>query len=373
MFPSVGNGMNPALPGDIASGQEAVVPVRPGRARAGCGTTSTRFESAARGGSRGLLALWLLVFLSFFGMPDAPAAEPLRLSVSLTPLSLPIFVAQRQGYFTAEGLALKVDEVIGGHRSLQQVMEGSADLATCSEAVVMFNSFQRQPYAVIATFVTSDDDVKVITRADTGITRPQQLVGKRIATVVGSAGHYYLDTLLLLNGVDPKTVQVSNIQPEAMMEALRQGKVDALSIWEPYPFKTLTTVPASRPLAKSGGYTEKFNLIAHRRLIGVRDGDLVKLLRALDHAQRFIKDEPLKAQAILRERLHVDQSFIDWIWPRYNYRLTLAQSLLTTMEGEARWAVAEGYVAGKHSPNYLDFVYTKPLRQVRPGAVSIDD
>ena len=369
MFPSFESDMNPTFAYTPASQQSAAVAARPGT-HEGFGTATTRLENTAHGRSRGLLALWLLVFLSLFRIPGALAAEPLRLALSLTPLSLPIFVAQHQGYFTAEGLVLKVNEVIGGHRSLQQVIEGKADLATCSEAVVVFNSFQRQQFAAIATFVTSDDDVKVITR---GISRPQQLAGKRIATVVGAGSHYYLDTLLLLNGVDPKTVQVVDLQPETMTEALRQGKVDAISIWEPYPFNTLTTVPASRMLAKSGGYVETFNLIAHKKLLGVRDGDLVKLLRALDHAQQFIKDEPLKAQAILRERLHVDQSFIEWIWPRYNYRLTLTQSLLTTMEGEARWAVAEGYAADKRSPNYLDFVYTKPLRQLRSGAVGIDD
>jgi NitT/TauT family transport system substrate-binding protein len=321
----------------------------------------------------GRVGLLVLALLQCFAMAGALAAEPLRLAVSLTPLSLPIFVAEHQGYFAAEGVPLRISEVIGGHRSLQQVLDGAADLATCSEAVVMFNSFKRKDYAVIATFVTSDDDVKLITRAEAGINRPQQLAGKRVATVVGAASHYNLDTLLLLNGVDPKSVQVVNMQPEAMADALKQGRVDTFAIWEPYPFKALATVPGSRVLPKSGAYMDMFNLVIHSKLRGVRDGDLVKLLRALVRAQEFIKAEPRQAQAILRERLHVDQSFIDWIWPRYNYRLTLAQSLITTLEGEARWAREEGYVTGTRSPNYLDFVHTAPLRLVRPAAVSIDE
>jgi ABC-type nitrate/sulfonate/bicarbonate transport system substrate-binding protein len=317
-------------------------------------------------------SLMLLMVAQVGGMSHALAAEPLRLAVSLTPLALPIFVAEQQGYFSAEGLTLKINEVIGGHRSLQLVLDGAADLATCSEAVVMFNSFQRRDFAVIATFVTSDDDVKLITRGD--ISQPRQLAGKRVATVVGAASHYYLDTLLLLNGVDPKSVQVANLQPEAMADALKQGKVDAFAIWEPYPFKALASVPGSRVLLpKSGAYMETFNLVAHAKLRGVRDGELVKLLRALDRAQEFIRSEPRQAQAILRNRLHVDQSFIDWIWPRYNYRLTLAQSLITTLEGEARWAREEGHVTARHSPNFLDFIHSAPLRAARPTAVSIDE
>lgn len=318
-------------------------------------------------------AVFLLLLLQFLCISAAAAAEPLKLSLSQTPLSLPFYVADSQGYFAAEGLTLRINEVIGGHRTLQQVLEGTADLATSSEAVVMFSSFQRNDYAVIATFVTSDDDVKLITRAETGITRPQQLAGKRVATVIGSASHYYLDTSLLLNGVDPKAVQVRNLQPEAMAEALKNGEVDAIAIWEPFPFKILQTLPGARMLPKSGAYRLSFNLIVHKKLRGVRDDDLVKLLCGLERAEQFIKTQPLKAQAILRERLQLDQSFIDWIWPRYSYRLALEQSLITTLEGEARWARQEGHAKGERSPNYLDFIYSGPLRRVLPAAVTIDE
>ena len=278
---------------------------------------------------------------------------------------------QNQGYFAAEGLSIKIIEVIGGHRTLQLVLDGSADLATSSEAVVMFNSFKRSDYAVIATFVTSDDDVKVVTRAESEITRPQQLAGKRVGTVVGAASHYYLDTLLLLNGIDPKGVEVRSLQPEAMTDALRKREVDAIVIWEPFAFKALYALPGARVLPKSGAYTETFNLIVHKKHRGVRDDDLVRLLRAVDRAQDFIAAEPMKAQAILRDHLHLDQTFIDWIWSRYQFRLTLEQSLIKTLEGEARWARQEGYVKAEKSQNYLDFIYTRPLRKVRPAAVSI--
>lgn len=317
------------------------------------------------------VSLLLAVFTLIITSSTVWSAEPLRMSVSKTPLSLPVYVADSLGYFAAEGVALRIHEVIGGHRTLQELLAGTADLATSSEAVVMFNSFEQSNYAVIATFVTSSDDVKIITRADAGISNPRQLAGKRVGTVVGAASHYYLDTVLLLNGVDPKTVRVHNLQPEAMADALRKGEVDAIAIWEPYPFKALKTVPGAQILAKSDAYRLSFNLIVHKKHLGVRDADLVKLLRALDRAEQFIKSQPSKAKAILRERLKLDQSFIDWIWPSYTYRLSLDQSLLMTLEGEARWARQEGYVKAGQSPNYLNFIHAAPLGKVRPDAISI--
>ena len=92
---------------------------------------------------------------------------------------------------------------------------------------------------------------------------------------------------------------------------------------------------------------------------------------ALARAERFIASEPQKAQAILRTRLLLDQAYIDWLWPRYRYQLTLDQALLTTLESEARWARQENHVVASQSPNYLSFIHSAPLRRVQASAVSI--
>lgn len=332
--------------------------------------TRTNKAAALRSFPRTITIL-ISVLFPLFWISNASSAEPLRLALSQTPLSLPFYVAESQGYFSDEGLKLKISDVIGGHRTLQQVLEGSADLATSSEAVVMFASFQRSDFAVIASFVSSDDDVKIITRADTGIQNPSHLGGKTIGTVTGSASHYYLETLLILNGVNPKSVRLKKLQPEEMAKALKNGEVDAFAIWEPFPFKTLKTEPGTKRLPRTGAYRLTFNLVASKRVCGARDADLVKLLRALERAEQFISSHPQQAKAILIDRLKLDQSFIDWIWPSYNYRLGLDQALLTTLEGEARWARQEGLVKGDKSPNYLNFIYAAPMTTVRSSAVSI--
>jgi len=318
-----------------------------------------------------VLASLIFLTLILSGIPVASASDVLSIAVSRTPLCLPFYIAEHEGFFAAEGAQVEFREVVGGHRAMQQLLTGATDLATASDAMIMINSFKRDDFAVIGTFVTSNDDVKLVTRNESGITRADQLAGKRIGTVIGSSADYFLDTLLLFHGVDPKSPHVINLQPENMEASLSKGEVDAVAIWEPYPFNILNSVSGSKALTISPTYVETFNLIARKKLFGTRDGDLVKILRALDRAQRFIKDEPVKAQAILRSRLQLDQAFVDWMWTRFDYRMTLDQSLLSTLESEARWAKHEGMVTETHSPNFLSFIFPGPLGKVHPEAVGI--
>lgn len=321
--------------------------------------------------------LSFVCLLSLLGAGSRPAlaAEPLGLAVSLTPLSLPIFVAEQQGYFAEAGLQLRLQEVVGGHRAMQLLQEGKADLATASEAVLMFNSFKKPPIALLASFVSSANDSKLVLGPKVGIKQIKDLLGKRIGTVLGTASPYMLDTTLLASGVDPQSLHIVNLQPEAMADALKSGQVDAVAIWEPLPFKLLQSIPGSRILPTPGSYRLSFNLIAAKALLGTRDEELRKILTALARAERFISLQPEQAKALLRSRLKLDQAFIDWIWPDYHYRLTLDQWLLSSLEAEARWARRGGHIEGiassDASPNYLDLIYAKPLREAFPAGVSL--
>jgi NitT/TauT family transport system substrate-binding protein len=301
----------------------------------------------------------------------AAGQTPLVLALSKSPLSLPFYVAQKQGYFDAEGVALQIHDVIGGVRSLQQLRRGEADLATSSDTVVMFNSFVAKDFAVLGSFVTSPDDLRIIVRPGLDFSNYPAIKGKRFAVTLASASHYYLDTWLLLNGIDPNSITRVGMPPEAMESALAKAEVDAVSTWEPFGISILRAMPQAKALTNPGMHTLSFNLMVHVKHLGQKDPELVKILRALERAQRFIQAEPVKSLAILRERLQLEATFIEAIWQRYNYRLTLNQSLLTTLESQARWARQEGHVQSERMPNYLDFVYPEPLRSVRRDAVGL--
>jgi ABC-type nitrate/sulfonate/bicarbonate transport system substrate-binding protein len=297
-------------------------------------------------------------------------AEPLTLAVSRTPLSLPLYIAQHNGYFIAEGLEIKFNECLGGHRCLRMILDGQADVATASDLPIVMNSFSSTDYAVIGTFTKSSDDIKLVTSARSKVQNAAQLAGKHIGVTMGSAGEYFLDLFLLTAGVDPQTLTVVNLQPEELVPALQAGKVDAVAVWQPYGYQAVQGPAKGHVLPGGNAYIQTFNLVSHRKLVGRRDTALTKLLRAVDRAEQFIQEQPDQAKDILRRQLKPDAAFVDAVWPGLYFRLGLDQTLLATMEGEARWARREGHADGPLAPNVLKLVHAGPLRTIKPDAVA---
>ena len=307
---------------------------------------------------------------------NPPAATPLRpltIAVSRTNLSLPLYVARAQGLFADEGLEVAWLPCMGGPRCLDEMLAGRADLATFSEMVGALQALKRPDFAVLTTLVSSSQDIKLVTRRSSGLDSWAKLSGKRIGTVRGTSAHYYLDAAMLFHGVDARAIQRVDLPPEALREALRTGEVDAVAVWEPLAHEAALALAGDvqmLPAAKL--YSTTFNLHALKSTVRQRPGDIDKVLRALDKATQLIQAQPALAQQILKLQLGVDQSFIDTTWRHYDYRLSLSQSLVSTMEGQMRWAMRNDLVPpGTRLPNLLQVIDTAPLQRVSPRAVTL--
>ena len=65
------------------------------------------------------------------------------------------------------------------------------------------------------------------------ITKPQDLIGKRIAVPFISTTHYSLLSALKHWGIKPGQVQILNLQPPAIIAAWQRGDIDGAYVWAP--------------------------------------------------------------------------------------------------------------------------------------------
>ncbi|WP_284614781.1 ABC transporter substrate-binding protein [Aquabacterium humicola] len=312
---------------------------------------------------------WLLCAIA--SGPAAAAADPLVMAVARLPLSLPLYVAEARGFLSAEDAPVRIVDCDYGRRCLERLLAGGADLATVAVLPLVDSALRGERFGVLATIATTRNDTKIVTRRGSGIDAAAALVGRRVGTFVGTSAQYLLDLSLLAAGVDPATVQVRALQPADAVGALRAREVDALAVFEPYAWQAMQALGSqAQVITDRRLHVEPWSIVVSARVLPGRDAQLRALCRALDRAMRFIAEQPDEAWAILGRRLGYDAAAVAAMRRDIDFALELRQSLLTSLEGQARWALRGGHARGT-MPNFLDYLVPGPLEAVRPDAVTV--
>ncbi len=217
--------------------------------------------------SVGVTVAIIVVIIAVYSYAFQKDTPPLAVSISVsrTPLSSPFYIAEHQGFFRQAGVDIELHEELGGHRSFNAMVAGQSDLATSSDSVIMFNSFKRNDFSVLATFVQSDNDIKIIGKRKGGNLTARALENQKIAVIKGSSSEFFAHTYLLIEGINPASVITVNIDPEQMSNALKQDQITALVVWEPFAFKAMSQLQDNSLIYPTKGlYNLTFNLVAKR-------------------------------------------------------------------------------------------------------------
>jgi NitT/TauT family transport system substrate-binding protein len=160
-------------------------------------------------------------------------------------------VALEKGFYEQEKLTVTIREGRGSSVTVQTVAAGVdhfgwADFGVLAGAVV-----KGLPVKGIAG-VIQKGTAGIITLQESGIKKPQDLVGKTVALFAGSFESVLFPAFLAASGVDKKDIKIVSITPRARYPALMNKKVDAtggstpfgVSLVESKGFKTYSMLYA---------------------------------------------------------------------------------------------------------------------------------
>lgn len=308
----------------------------------------------------------------FSSQSEERANFPIRIAVSKTPLSTPVYIADEKGFFQKHCGDVRLKEVVGGNRSFESMTAGKADFATSSDSVLVYKAFNRNDFVALASFVQSDNDVKFITLEDSIQMQGRDLTNKKIAVVKGSASEYFLSTFLALEGVSSDTVTLVGMPPNEMPDALELKVVDAIVPWEPFGFKTMQKLEGrAKVIPTKNLYSLTFNLVALKADVEARPEASECVLKSLSEAIDFISVNPHETHKIIASRLNLNSDFIFWIWPDYLFKLSLNRSLLMNLKSQAQWVVSTGDESVQTLPDFMSLLNPEPLMRVKPEAASL--
>ncbi len=105
----------------------------------------------------------------------------------------------------------------------------------------------------------------LVAKEDSGIKSVKDLVGKKVATPFASTAHFSLQNAMSLNGVDPASVELYDMQPDDIFAAWTRGDIDAAYVWDPVLSKLFAdggvSITDSAELAKEGIVTADLAVI----------------------------------------------------------------------------------------------------------------
>jgi len=325
-----------------------------------------------------LLILFAFSFLGVAGCSreegknESVQGEKITIAVTPWPASAALYIAQEKGYFREEGLDPTLTSYISGHLALDAVLSGKADLGAAADTPIARAAVDGKPLAVLATLSEIDQGILIIARKDKGISVPDDLRGKKIGLVAGSAAEFFLHIYLTTSLINPKHARISDLAPDKVVDALLDGEVDGVVTWAPHTLVLREKLGGKAVIFHDPNiYTLTWNAFATQDFVKSHPERTKKFLRALVRANRFIAEQPVQARGICAKNIGTDSSLLEKEWQDYRFIAALDQSLILNLEDQARWMVKREASHPRRPPNFMDFIHSDALKAVQPEAVSI--
>ena len=302
----------------------------------------------------------------------APVMEKLSLALPTLPHAALLHIAVEKGYFSEEGLELAIVPVTHGRAALDLVIQGKVNLGVAAEVPFILSVMKGEALANVASVLSVSNDNAVVARRDRGIAAPADLAGKKIGVTFGTSGEYFLWAYLIRKRLAPESVTLVDLLPGQIAQALADGSIDAATTWQPVVAKAQAALGENAvSFTDSSAYTMSMVLIGEDRFLKDHPRANEKLVRALLKAEQLTRSQPEESLAIAARWLKLEVSSLRPLWKEMDFKVDLLQSQLITMEDEARWAMARGYVAKGPVPKFLPHLYLDALLAVKPERVTI--
>jgi NitT/TauT family transport system substrate-binding protein len=321
------------------------------------------------------VAALLLALMALTGCGWNPPDQVAKivLGAETAPHSSPVWIAENKGYFLERGVNVEIREFESGRTALRSMLNAEGiDIVTAAQTPVVLNSFSRNDYAIVGGMVYSENDVKLLARQDRGITAAANLKGKTVGMTAGSSGDFFLGLFMGYFQMRASDVNTVDLEPAALSKAIIDGQVDAIATWEPHIYKARQVLGDKAFLLSSGGiYRTDFYFVARKEFIRNHFEALKRFLRAIEKAEGFIQSHNKEAMDIVVQRLKMDRAILNETWESFRFAQFLDQSILTSLEDEARWAIRNRLTHASKMPNYLGYVHIDAMKAVKPEAVQV--
>ncbi len=302
-----------------------------------------------------------------------------------------IVVAESQGYnwalpylVSSRNLWKKYDieaQTLGftsGRLALDAVLAGKAQFGTTTDSPMALLGANGLRSMIVAEFSRISQGMVVAARTDRGIAEPGALKGKRVATTLGTSGHYYLSRYLTLHRLTLKDVQVINLRAPDAVTALVRGDIDAFAWGLEAAENALGQAPDKIRILSNENiekvFASHYILAATEEVVKNRPEVVQAAVRALIDAETFYKTQYQAAVSDVAARLKASNEVVHKSLETIGVGVRLDESLLDDLVLNGQWAIEAG-LAKKPEQDlralYRGLIHPDAMRAVAPERVAL--
>ena len=224
---------------------------------------------------------------------------------------LPMIVGVEKGLFKKHGVDLKLKVVNTGTDMVNSMNKNEVQFGDMSVTTVLKARHAGAPFRVVgmimndATTAFADQPLAIVARKGSGITKVEDLKGRRVGLAKEQTSDEYLKMALARRGLKYEDVTIENIMaPPALGPALAEGKVDAVVSWEPYNVMALSKAPESYEVQRGGGY------LSYIMIVTVHDPMLKDKPKLI---QQFVNGLAAASHYTRQHRAEAVEIFAKWV------------------------------------------------------------
>lgn len=252
-------------------------------------------------------------------------------------------IAVEKDFFGAEGLIVQPLVFSSGPACSETLLAGSADIGTMGDTTSLI-AVSRAPVKIIASHGGGEHRHRIIVTADSPIVSPSDLVGRRLAVKRGTSTYGGLLAWAESVNLDLSEVNVTDLRPGDMADALLAGAVDAIVASEPTP--SVVEDRGGRELATLGGLGNNYPilLVARNEFLEAHPDAVVRFLRALLRASTFIQQHPEEAARIVAAKTGLSVPTSERAMSYHYYRLQADEATRSSLASTAQFLVAQDII-----------------------------
>lgn len=283
-------------------------------------------------------------------------SDTLTVGFVVDPSWAQIPVAADAGLFTDQDINVKVINFSSGVEALQAVAAGQVDITTAAD-VPTSAALVRNPALRVVGDGSRWEGSKIVARRDAGINTVADLAGNQVGTPLGTSAAYYISNALATDNVDAELVQVA---PSAIVTAISQSNVDAVSIFQPYQAQVIEALGPDAVELTGGTYSQHSLYLSTESAISAKGETIGKFFTAIGEAGTSLTDKNEEAVQAVATATQLDVDLVRSILEEFDFTLQLTPDLATKLQELAEWAQGEGNIdAGATLPDYATFLDTQ--------------